>query len=160
MRDLLNNELAFAAGADHIWWGVSVEDKKYGVPRIEDIRRANVRVRFLSIEPLLEDIGLINLEGIHWAIVGGESGPGARPMAPEWVESLFFQCGDAGVHFFFKQWGGVQKKKTGRTLHNRTFDDMPVIIRESFPGSRTKRKGLVQEVINTFNATEFELCLS
>lgn len=125
MRDLLNSKLSFASNLAHIWWGVSVEDRRYGVPRIEHLRLANARVRFLSIEPLLEDIGEINLNGIHWAIVGGESGPGARPIQKAWVTSIQRQCAAARVPFFFKQWGGVQKSKTGRRLNGRTFDDIP-----------------------------------
>jgi protein gp37 len=125
MRDLLNGKLAFAAQAPHIWWGVSVENKEYGVPRIEHLQAANVAVRFLSIEPLLEDIGIINLAGIHWVIVGGESGAGARPIEERWVQSLLDQCRTSDVHFFFKQWGGVRKKETGRTLNGQTYDEMP-----------------------------------
>jgi protein gp37 len=109
----------------HIWLGVSVEDRKYGLPRIEELRKTPAAVRFLSIEPLLEDLGQIDLTGIHWVIVGGESGPGARPMREEWVTSLRDQCVAAGVPFFFKQWGGVQKKKHGRELDGRTWDEMP-----------------------------------
>jgi len=82
-------------------------------------------VRFLSIEPLLEDLGEINLEGIHWVIVGGESGAGARPMRKEWVLSIRDQCEQAQVPFFFKQWGGVQKSKAGRELDGKTYDEMP-----------------------------------
>ena len=85
LRELLSGTLRFAAKQEHIWWGVSVEDQKYGLPRIDDLRKAPAKVRFLSIEPLLEDLGEINLSGISWAIVGGESGPGARPMRREWV---------------------------------------------------------------------------
>jgi protein gp37 len=125
MRDLLNGKLSFAAAAQHIWWGVSVEDRKYGVGRIEHLQAANVAVRFLSVEPLLEDIGTLNLDGIHWVIVGGESGPGARPMPETWVQSVLTQCRAAGVHFFFKQWGGVRKSETGRELNGRTYDEMP-----------------------------------
>lgn len=125
MRDLLNGVLQFAAGADHIWWGVSVEDRKYGRPRIGHLQQAQVAVRFLSVEPLLEDVGVIDLEGIHWVIVGGESGPGARPMKESWVQSLLTQCRTAGTHFFFKQWGGVRKAETGRELNGRTYDEMP-----------------------------------
>ncbi len=88
LRDLLKTTLRFAAAKPHIWWGTSVEDRKYGVPRIEDLRSAPARIRFLSIEPLLEDLGVLNLTAIHWVIVGGESGPGARPMKREWVISL------------------------------------------------------------------------
>ena len=125
MRDLLNSKLAFAANAEHIWWGVSVENRKYGLPRIAHLRDSCVPVRFLSVEPLLEDIGALNLEGIHWVIVGGESGYGARPMAEAWVQSLLWQCRAAGVEFFFKQWGGVRKAETGRVLNGQTYDEMP-----------------------------------
>lgn len=109
----------------NVWLGVSVEDRKYGVPRIDYLRRTPAAVRFLSIEPLLEDIGTIDLTGIGWVIVGGESGRGARPMEIEWVRSIRDQCVAAGVPFFFKQWGGVLKKKRGRELDGRTWDEMP-----------------------------------
>jgi protein gp37 len=125
LRDLLLGPLQFASGLKHIWWGVSVEDKRYGVPRIDDLRAAPAAVRFLSIEPLLEDIGKIDLSGIDWVIVGGESGPGARLMLKPWVESILHQCNEAGVPFFFKQWGGVQKKIKGRKLNERTYDSLP-----------------------------------
>lgn len=125
MRDLLKTKLRFAAARPHIWWGTSVEDKKYGVPRIEQLRSAPAGIRFLSIEPLLEDLGTLNLSGIHWIIVGGESGPGARPMKREWVISVRRQCRQQNVPFFFKQWGGVRKFKAGRLLDGRTYDEMP-----------------------------------
>lgn len=125
MRDLLNTALAFASDAPHIWWGVSVEDRRHGVPRIGHLQAAETRTRFLSIEPLLENIGQLNLAGIHWVIVGGESGPGAREMKPEWVEAVRRQCDEACVPFFFKQWGGVQKARNGRMLNDRTYDDYP-----------------------------------
>lgn len=108
-----------------IWLGVSVEDRKYGLPRIDLLRQTPAALRFLSIEPLLEDLGTVDLQGIDWVIVGGESGPGARPMAEDWVLSILSQCQKAGIPFFFKQWGGVQKSKRGRSLLNRTFDDLP-----------------------------------
>jgi protein gp37 len=95
------------------------------LPRIDRLRDSPASVRFLSVEPLLEDIGAINLSGIHWVIVGGESGVGARPMPREWVESIKDQCKAANVFFFFKQWGGVRKGKHGRTLNGRTYDEMP-----------------------------------
>lgn len=117
------------------WLGVSVEDSKYGVPRIEYLRQINAAVRFLSVEPLLEDIGKINLAAIHWVIVGGESGPKARPMKPEWVEAIQLQCMQQGAAFFFKQWGGWgadgkkrAKQENGRTFKGQTWDAMPVII--------------------------------
>jgi protein gp37 len=145
MRDLLNNELRFAASASHIWWGVSVEDRAYGIPRMSHLRETTAQVRFLSIEPLLEDLGAIDLTGIHWVIVGGESGPGARPMNPSWVESIFLQCRKQGAPFFFKQWGGTQKSRTGRQLHNRTYDEVPrVFTNEDIP-SRNSRIMLVEQ---------------
>ena len=128
MRDLINSKLKFAAHHAHIWWGVSVENQKHGLPRVEHLRASDVAVRFLSIEPLLEELGLVNLSGIHWVIVGGESGHGARPMRKEWVISVRKQCREARVPFFFKQWGGVHKSKTGRELDGRTYDQMPATL--------------------------------
>ncbi len=128
MADLLNTSLAFAASAPHIWWGVSVENQKHGVPRIAHLQRAKAKVRFLSVEPLLEDLGKLNLKGIHWVIVGGESGHGARPMSEHWVTGLKIQCAKSKVPFFFKQWGGRQKSKTGRLLQGQTYDEMPAQV--------------------------------
>jgi protein gp37 len=125
LRELLNGRLRFAAEQDHIWWGVSVEDQKYGLPRIADLQQSPARVRFLSIEPLLEDLGKFDLSGISWAIVGGESGPGARPMEGKWVISIRDLCRRHRVPFFFKQWGGVRKKRNGRLLEGRTYDEYP-----------------------------------
>ena len=125
LAELLRTKLKFAANAKNVWWGVSVEDKKFGVPRLADIQKVAARIRFLSIEPLLEDLGSLNLNGIHWVIVGGESGYGARPIRREWITSIRDQCRDFGVPFFFKQWGGVQKKKNGRLLDGRTYDEFP-----------------------------------
>jgi len=145
MSDLLQSKLASAAKKPHIWWGVSVEDKRYGVPRIEHLRAAPARVRFLSIEPLLEDVGTLNLSQIHWVIVGGESGPGARKMQPEWVSSLREQCERAKVKFFFKQWGGVQKSKAGRLLDGTTYDDLPARSVKPVP-DRDKLLALIRQV--------------
>jgi len=125
LKDLLSRRLLFAAQQDHIWWGVSAEDQKYGLPRIRDLQAAPARVRFLSVEPLLEHLGAFDLSGIGWTIVGGESGPGARPMREEWVLSVRDQCRQSRVPFFFKQWGGVRKKKNGRLLEGRTYDEYP-----------------------------------
>ncbi|WP_165065233.1 DUF5131 family protein [Paludisphaera rhizosphaerae] len=122
---MLSGPLHELASARHIWWGVSVENRRHGLPRIEHLRSAPAAVRFLSVEPLLEDLGEIDLSGIDWMIVGGESGHGARPMAKEWVESLRDQCAAAGVRFFFKQWGGVRKGRTGREIDGRTYDEVP-----------------------------------
>jgi protein gp37 len=126
MSELLRTKLAFAERLRHVWWGVSVEDREYGVPRIDVFRNAPAAVRFLSVEPLLEDLGELNLGGIDWVIVGGESGPGARPMEEAWVLKIREQCTVARVPFFFKQWGGVRKAETGRELDGRTYEDMPV----------------------------------
>ncbi|HUK31493.1 MAG TPA: phage Gp37/Gp68 family protein [Candidatus Acidoferrum sp.] len=125
LQRLLNSSLGFAAAQSHIWWGVSVENREYGLPRIKDLQRATAEFRFLSVEPLLEDVGELNLTGIAWVIVGGESGPGARPMEKRWVVSVRDQCRIAGVPFFFKQWGGVRKSTTGRKLDGRTYDGFP-----------------------------------
>jgi protein gp37 len=125
LRKLLNSALSFAASEPHIWWGVSVEDQTYGLPRIDELRRADAAIRFLSVEPLLEDLGKLDLSGIHWVIVGGESGAGARPMKSEWVVSVRNQCRRARVPFFFKQWGGVRKSVLGRKLDGRTYDEFP-----------------------------------
>lgn len=125
MRDLLRGRLSFAAALSHTWWGVSVENRKHGVPRIDIIRDAPASVRFLSIEPLIEDLGELNLDGIGWVIIGGESGPGARTLQKSWVERIRDQCAIAQVPFFFKQWGGVRKVKAGRALDGQTHDEIP-----------------------------------
>jgi len=125
LRELLAGRLRDAAAEAHIWWGVSVEDRQYGLPRIADLQAAPVAMRFLSVEPLLENVGKLPLGGISWVIVGGESGPGARPMKEEWVLSIREQCEVAKVPFFFKQWGGVRKKAAGRVLRGRAYDGFP-----------------------------------
>ncbi|MBK6808495.1 MAG: phage Gp37/Gp68 family protein [Sandaracinaceae bacterium] len=131
---------------EHIWLGVSVEDRRYGVPRIDVLRSVPAAVRFLSVEPLLEDLGELDLSGIHWVIVGGESGPGARAMSAHWVESIQRQCKAQRVPFFFKQWGGVQKSKAGRELDGRTWDEFPRARRRmSGSGSGRTRDLMVVE---------------
>jgi len=114
--------------SENIWMGVSVESQSYAY-RSELLRIVPAHVRFLSVEPLLGPITNLPLDGIHWVIVGGESGPGARPMERSWAEGIFRQCRAAGVPFFFKQWGGVQKHRTGRKLFGRTYDEMPQVER-------------------------------
>jgi len=109
---------------DNIWMGVSVENADYTF-RIDHLRKTGAKTKFLSVEPLLGPIPKMNLKGINWVIVGGESGPGARPLEREWVVGIKDQCLKAKVPFFFKQWGGVQKKKAGRLLDGRTWDEMP-----------------------------------
>ena len=108
----------------NVWMGVSVEDKRV-IERIDGLRAVPAAVRFLSCEPLIGPLDDLPLDGIHWVIVGGESGPKARAMKPEWVRSIFRQCRTARVPFFFKQWGGVRKDLTGRTLNGRIYDEMP-----------------------------------
>ena len=125
MCHLMRTRLRRAAAASHIWWSVSVENRQHGLPRIDLLREARPAVAFLSIEPLLEDLGTFNLDRIHWVIVGGESGHGARPLEAEWVRSIRAQCRRARVPFFFKQWGGVQKSRHGRELDGRTHDEFP-----------------------------------
>lgn len=125
LRGLLSGSLSEVAGMPHIWWGVSVEDRRYGLPRVKLLQASPARVRFLSVEPLLEDLGKVDLEGISWVIVGGESGHRARPLQAEWVRNVQRQCLAASVPFFFKQWGGARKHETGRELDGRTWDEMP-----------------------------------
>jgi protein gp37 len=146
MRDMLAGPLSFAAHLDHIWWGVSVEDRKYGLPRIDALRDAPAALRFLSIEPLLEDLGKVNLDGICWVIVGGESGHGARLVDKKWVISLREQCAAANVPFFFKQWGGVRKSEHGRELDGRTYDEMPERPGRQVPSPR-QRQAMIHEVL-------------
>ena len=110
--------------SDNIWMGVSVENSQH-LFRIDGLRHTGANIKFLSLEPLLGPIPDLNLDGIDWVIVGGESGPGARPMAENWVIDIKRQCKRSNVAFFFKQWGGVNKKKNGRLLRGRTWDEMP-----------------------------------
>jgi protein gp37 len=140
MREMLSGPLAFAARLPNVWWGVSVEDRRHGLPRIDLLRTAPAVVRFLSVEPLLEDLGTLDLTGIHWVIVGGESGHGARPMLPAWVRAIRDQCEAAGVRFFFKQWGGAQKSRTGRELDGRYYDAAPALSSEPAPAGRVRLK--------------------
>lgn len=122
--------------------GVSVENDKYRF-RIDDLRATSAHVKFLSLEPLLGPLTNLNLSGIHWVIVGGESGPSARPMDPAWVTDLRDQCRWANVPFFFKQWGGKNKKQTGRVLEGRTWDQMPSLSAPGSTGRRSRQIALV-----------------
>ena len=133
LKEMLSGRLRFAAVQEHIWWGVSVEDQAYGLPRIGDLQESPASVRFLSVEPLLEDLGPFNLSGISWVIVGGESGAGARDMEKEWVVSVRNQCHESAVPFFFKQWGGVRKARKGRVLEGRTYDEYPRRVSSAIP---------------------------
>ncbi|UVT16285.1 MAG: phage Gp37/Gp68 family protein [Nitrospira sp.] len=121
----LDRELPWS---DNVWMGVSVESEDY-VRRIEHLKQTRARIKFLSLEPLLGPLSHLELKGIDWVIVGGESGPYARSMKPQWVRQIRAQCIEAKVPFFFKQWGGVFKSKTGRTLDGRTWDQMPKVER-------------------------------
>ena len=121
------------AWPEHVWMGVSVENHRF-VHRIDDLRRTRACVKFLSLEPLLGPLSRLDLRGIHWVIVGGESGPRARPMQEAWVREIRDQCSAAGVAFFFKQWGGVFKSRTGREFEGRTWNDMPVPDRHRVAG--------------------------
>ena len=112
---------------NNVWMGVSVEDARV-IHRVADLQSVPAAVRFLSLEPLIGPLEALPLEGIHWAIVGGESGPRARPLRKEWVTSIFRQCRAARVPFFFKQWGGVRKDLTGRELNGRIYNEMPATL--------------------------------
>lgn len=131
MSALLSRQLRKYAEMSHIWWGVSVENRKHGLPRIAQLQSTPASVRFLSVEPLLEDVGQLNLSGISWVIVGGESGPGARPIDGKWIRSIRDQCEASKVPFFFKQWGGVHKKENGRSLDGAIHDGFPEVRRSS-----------------------------
>lgn len=144
LRNLLQGRLRWAAELPHVWWGVSAENRRHGLLRIEHLRQTPAAVRFLSVEPLLEGLGDFNLDGIHWAITGGESGHGCRPLREEWVTSVRDQCERAGVKFFFKQWGGVNKKQTGRLLQGRTYDEFPVRVQNPV-ADRQQRQAWIAE---------------
>lgn len=151
MHAALRGPLRELASLPHLWWGVSVENRQHGLPRVDWLRATPACRRFLSVEPLLEDLGPVNLTGIHWVIVGGESGPGARTMQPEWVRPLRDQCSAAGVPFFFKQWGGVRKGKAGRELDGQTHDAIPTRTADHLP-DRKVRLRLVDEIMQETNA--------
>jgi protein gp37 len=153
MKEMLNGSLKPYARQKHIWWGVSVENKKHGLPRIHHLQSAPVAVRFLSVEPLLEDVGRINLNGISWVIVGGESGCHARPMDSDWVISIRDQCKSARVPFFFKQWGGKNKKKAGRKLGGSTYDEFPRFTRGSVAAKSVRE----QHIDNIVSAAQLAI---
>ena len=124
MRKYVNASYSDRPVPPHIWLGTSIEDGKR-LSRTRHLRETNATVRFLSLEPLIGPITNIDLDGIHWVIVGGESGPRARPMDPEWVSDIRDQCVNVGVPFFFKQWGGLRPKSGGRTLDGRKWTEWP-----------------------------------
>lgn len=164
MNKLLNGKLKWAAELDHVWWGVSVENRRQGLPRIDALRECPAKMRFLSVEPLLEDLGELNLDGIHWVIVGGESGPGCRPLNPKWVENVYRQCQEKNVPFFFKQWGHIRNNpdpedptakynggssKGGRLLNGQCFEGYPAY--NFLPvKSRARRSHLIEKVTNWY----------
>lgn len=127
MRDYLRRRYAVTPPPAHIWLGVSVEDARASA-RIQHLRQAPAAVRFLSIEPLIGAVGPMDLDGIHWVIAGGESGPGARPMHIDWARDVRDQCSRQGVAFFFKQWGGIRPKTGGRALDGREWNELPVSV--------------------------------
>jgi protein gp37 len=127
LRNFVNKRYAKRPAPPHIWLGVSVEDRSY-LSRIEHLSNANASIRFLSIEPLLGPVGKLNLENIHWVIVGGESGPGHRPMEIEWVRDIRAQCIQSGVAFFFKQWGGIRPKTGGNELDGVKWIEYPSTV--------------------------------
>jgi len=131
----LSSEISWPA---NVWMGVSVEHGDF-VDRIDDLRSTGAHVKFLSLEPLLGPLARLNLRGIDWVIVGGESGPRARPIDSAWVTDIRDQCSRAGVAFFFKQWGGKNKKRAGRVLDGRTWDEMPNVeaVREAASATRS-----------------------
>jgi len=151
MRDFVWSSGLELSAARHIWLGVSVEDCKYGLPRIPSLMETNAGIRFLSIEPLLEDLGRLDLRGIDWVIVGGESGPAARPMRREWVRAIRRQCDEHRVPFFFKQWGGVRKGRRGRKLDGRTHDASPVSTASEAP-SPQERKAMTRRLEDVIGA--------
>jgi protein gp37 len=148
MQSLLLKKLHAAAMQNHIWWGVSVEDRKHGLRRVELLRKSNAAVKFLSIEPLLEDLGNFDLQGIDWVIVGGESGPKARPIKREWVVRIRDNCKEAGIPFFFKQWGGTRKSLTGRELDNKTYDEFPETNKRFTPQKHYRQNALSSYNLN------------
>ena len=129
MRALLSSELRAMGDLPNVAYGVSVENQRHGLARLSELRQTEARIRFLSIEPLLEDLGPLDLDGIDWVIVGGESGAHSRPMLRTWVVNIRRQCREQRVPFFFKQWGGVRKREAGRTLDGRTYDEFPLVFR-------------------------------
>lgn len=146
LKKLLRGKLKKVANLPHIWWGVSVENRAQGVPRIQLLRDSGAAMPFLSIEPLLEDIGEIDLSGMAWAIVGGESGPGARPLKRAWVCGIRRQCRQYRIPFFFKQWGGVRKRESGRVLDGRTYDEFPQSQIKSAPAKRDVRQNAIAQI--------------
>lgn len=151
MKKLMDTKLSGYSDLSNIWLGVSVENKKHGIPRIEILKNTPARVRFLSIEPLLEDLGTVDLAGIDWVIVGGESGPYCRPIKEEWVRCLRDQCRDANIPFFFKQWGGRFPKENGRELDGKTYNEYPRHLHLStMAPCKAERQQLIEKVLSWY----------
>lgn len=149
LRNYINKRFPDDPVPSHIWLGVSVEDRAV-VSRIEHLRQTNASVRFLSLEPLLNSIGRLNLDGIYWVIVGGESGPGFRSINADWVKEIRDQCVDEGVAFFFKQWGGIRPKSGGNLLDGRLWQQYPPTSERKHSmnailtkGSKNERSGIL-----------------
>ena len=123
--DILEKYSKHLIWTENIWMGVTVENRSQ-LSRIDNLRKTDAKIKFLSCEPLLSDLGTLNLKGIHWVIVGGESGAKSRPMEEVWVQNILLQCEQKEIPFFFKQWGGFNKKKNGKTLNGRTYSEMPL----------------------------------
>lgn len=169
MRELLSGPLNFATTQKHIWWGVSVENIKQGLPRIETLKATPAAVRFLSIEPLLEDLGTLDFNGIDWVIVGGESGHRARPMMAEWVRSIRDQCEQQNVPFFFKQWGKkknnpnpndptIKRGSDGTAKGGCMLDGMTYLTIPSFKGTDWEDVGsLIDELESKYASTPLVL---
>ncbi len=144
MREALSLLPEHLVELPHVWLGVSVEDVAHGVPRIGPLQESKSSIRFLSVEPLLENLGTLDLDRIDWMIVGGESGPGARPMEEEWVLDLRRQARSSGIPFFFKQWGGVWKHKSGRELRGEEHNEMPAMSPYDLPPRLVRRERTVR----------------
>lgn len=144
MQELLCGPLSWATDISNIWWGVTVDDRRFGLPRIEHLRQVPAQVRWLSIEPLLEDLGEVDLCGISWAVVGGESGYGARYMDPDWARSLRDQCRRADVPFFFKQYGAVSKSRDERALDGVVHDEYPSVTFSAPPGLAERKRRIAE----------------
>jgi protein gp37 len=144
LLQMASKELQGLTNCQNIWLGVSVENRLQGIPRIDLLKTTPASIRFLSVEPLLENLGELDLRGIDWIIVGGESGAKARPMLPDWVRGIRDQCSANGTRFFFKQWGGRNKKAAGRDLDGKTYEEFPHIDIMASP-SRSERKSLLND---------------
>lgn len=140
MRDLLNTQMQWAAQLRNVWWGVTAEDRKSGLPRLQDLRETQASMRWVSLEPLLEDMGQLDLSYLSWVVCGGESGPDSRDMQENWVRSIRDQCMEARVPFLFKQFGGVRRRKRGCELDGKRHENYPPEIRTSTPSESIRQE--------------------